>query len=462
MKTISRWFAVLLVGITTSVSAGNPEAGPGSSEGEAPRGSALEAKAPLTASPAADPTPVAAAPAPGLTPAQTNPGAGQFAFRVGKIITMDDQDSVINNATVLIDDGKIVAVGKSKKLEIPSGYKVVDRPDLWLVPGMVDCHNHIAGGLGDLNDMVYLTNPGLRTVDTLIPNNQNLVRARAGGVTSVLLIPGSGTNLSGFGTICRTAGDTVDEMVAKETGSLKIAQAGNPESYLYRVERSFMNFNTRQTLKKAEAYNQAWKDFEGGKTTVKPDFNPMYDDFRGLFEREYVASVHTQGYQVLMMTVLMLAKEFNIRTVLDHCTFDAWKVAPVVVADPSIYTINGPRQFQFDRTQRKLMGNAARWWQGGVRKLGINTDSPVIPQEELSYQAAMACYFGWKPYEALKGVTRIPAEALMQERRIGSIEVGKEAEFALWTGDPIDPRSACEMTVIHGNIAYDAEERREF
>ncbi|MEM7261194.1 MAG: amidohydrolase family protein [Planctomycetota bacterium] len=388
--------------------------------------------------------------------------SGKLAFIVGKVVTMNADDEVINNAVVLVEDHKIVAVGRAKDVEIPDGYHVVERKDLWLVPGMVDCHNHIAGGLSDLNDMVYLTNPGLRTVDTIVPENSNIKKARAGGVTTVLLIPGSGTNLSGFGTICRMAGDTVDEMVVKETGSLKIAQAGNPERYWYRVGRTFMNYNTRQTLEKAQAYHKAWEAFEEGQSSTKPDFNPMYENFRGLFRRDFVASVHTQGYQVLMTTVLMLAKKFNLRTVLDHCTFDAWKVAPLVVADPSIYTINGPRQFYFDRTQRKMMGNAARWWQGGVTKLGINTDAPVVAQEQLSYQAAMACYYGWKPYEALKGVTIVPAEALMVDDAVGSIEVGKDAEFVLWTGDPIDPRSACELTVIRGKIAYDAAEGREF
>jgi imidazolonepropionase-like amidohydrolase len=108
------------------------------------------------------------------------------------------------------------------------------------------------------------------------------------------------------------------------------------------------------------------------------------------------------------------------------------------------------------------MGNAARWWQGGVRRLGINTDSPVIPQEELFYQAAMACYYGWTPYEALKGVTRIPAEALMMDHRLGSITVGLDADFGLWTGDPIDPRSSCELTIIDGKVTYDASGKRVF
>jgi hypothetical protein len=433
------------------------------------------------------------------------PGGGRVAFVVGKVLTMDAADRVVNNAVVLVRDGRIEAVGKAAELAVPEGYQRIERPELWLVPGLVDCHNHTAGGgLSDLNDMVYLSNPGLRTLECINPENDLVKLALAGGVTTVLYIPGSGTNMSGFGTITKLAGKTVDEMVVKAPGSLKIAQAGNPERYWYGVDRSFMNYNTRQTLKKAQRYHETWKRYEQGiarraagaaaaaeagagvavaanaaaetgevgaseasgaaeeKPPERPAYDPIFDGFRPLFERQTIVSVHTQMYQVVMMTVLMLAKEFKLRTVLDHCTFDGWKTAPIVLSDPSIYAINGPRQFHFDRAERRMQGNAARWWQGGMRKLGINTDAPVIPQEQLAFQAAMACWYGWMPYEALRGLTRVPSEALMLDDRIGTIEAGKEAEFGLWTGNPIDPRSSCEMTVVRGRIVYDARETRRF
>ena len=74
----------------------------------------------------------------------------------------------------------------------------------------------------------------------------------------------------------------------------------------------------------------------------------------------------------------------------------------------------------------------------------------------------MACWYGWTPYEAIAGLTRVGAEAVMLEDRIGSIELGKDADFGLWTGDPIDPRSACELTVVDGEIVYDSDEERVF
>ena len=392
------------------------------------------------------------------------PASQVLAFRVGKVLTMDADDTVVNRAVVLVEGTRITAVGKVGTVEIPAGARVIDRPDLWLVPGLVDAHNHTGGSSSDLHDYVFLTNPGYRTLESVVTESDDIDRARAGGITTVLLIPGSGNNMSGFGTLLRTGGGSVEDAVVKPYGSIKVAQAGNPEGYFFggrRTGRSFMNYNTRQTLEKAKAYHDAWSAYEGGEAKEKPDVDPIFEGFRGLFDQEFVASVHTQGYQVMMTTVDMLSKKLGVRTVLDHCTFDGYKIARLIVDDPSVRVINGPRQLQFDRTQRKIFGNAARWWQGGIRHLGINTDAPVIPQEELPFQAAMACHFGWTPYEALKGVTSVPAESLMLDE-LGTIEVGKEASFGLWTGDPIDPRHHCAITVVDGKVVYESEIERAF
>ena len=207
----------------------------------------------------------------GFLPLGEAVAAETMAFRVGKVVTMDAEDRVINNAVVIVVDGKITALGSHKDVVIPDGATVISKPDLWLVPGMVECHNHTGGSSPDLHDYVYLTNPGLRTLESIVPDGVEMARARAGGVTTVLTIPGSGNNMSGFGTILKTAGTgTVEEAVLKAPGSLKIAQAGNPERYFYGVGRSFMNFNTRQTLQKAQDYHLARTAWEAGEIEVEP------------------------------------------------------------------------------------------------------------------------------------------------------------------------------------------------
>lgn len=378
-----------------------------------------------------------------------------LAFRVAKLVAMDDADTVINDAVLLVQDGRIAALGPAREVAIPPDYRVFELPEHWLVPGIVEAHNHsAAGGWGDLNDLVYLTNPGLDTRCVPQPDNAWIKTARAGGVTTVLLLPGSGTNLTGMGTICNTGGHTPDEVVMRSPGSLKVAQSGNPEWYFGGNEEAYMNWNLRLTLQKAQAYCAAWAAYERGETQQQPDFDPIWEPFRGVFRGEVPVLVHTQAYQVVLATMEMIVDGFNVWTILGHCTFDAWKLGEVVAASGA-WAVNGPRQYHFDTTACRMIGHAAGWWKNGVWRLGINTDAPVIPQRELTYQAAMACWYGWLPYAALRGVTSINAKSIGMYDRVGSLEVGKQADLSVWTGDPIDPRSACLLTVVNGEIVYD-------
>jgi imidazolonepropionase-like amidohydrolase len=382
-----------------------------------------------------------------------------LALRVGKVVVMDDKKTVINDAVVLVNRGRIEAVGPASQVKIPRGYRTFDFPEHWLAPGMVDCHNHVSGGLVDLNDMVYQTNPGLDTRATIDPDNELIRLARTGGVTTVTLIPGSGTNMSGFGTLTKTGGRTPDDAIIRSPGSLKIAQAGNPEWYFGGNTRSFMNWNTRQTLLKARAYHETWERFERGEDKKKPEYDPIFHNFRGLFRREFPVTVHTQIYQVVMTSVEMLGKGLKLWTVLDHSEFDGWRVGPLLKGT-DVFVICGPRGFHFDRMANRMISFTAGWMKNGVEQVGVNTDAPVIPQQELFYQAAMQCWYGWVPYTALVGVTSYPAKAMGLYDRIGSIEVGKDADFGVWTGDPIDPRSACLLTVIEGRVEYEAARGR--
>ena len=192
-----------------------------------------------------------------------------------------------------------------------------------------------------------------------------------------------------------------------------------------------------------------------------PERDLTWEDFRPLFRGEIPVTVHTQAYQVVLKTIVMLSDRFGFNVVLDHSTFDGYKTAPLVV-ERGIPTIVGPRQFFFDRTTRRINGIAAMYYQAGVRKLGINTDAPVVPQEELTLQAAIGCRLGLDPYVALRALTIAPARALGVADLVGSLEVGKHADFGVWTGDPIDPRRACVKTFIQGRVVYDAKKKRRF
>src|SRR5438445_4076716 len=166
-----------------------------------------------------------AAPAEDAKPQAEKP---KLALHVGRVITCAGESIV--NGTILVSNGKIEAIGPRATIQVPAGYTELDHGDKFAMPGLVDVHSHVGGGPGgDINEMVYQTNPELRVLDVIKPNNELLKVAVAGGVTTVCFIPGSGTNMGGWGALMKTGPGTLDEVLVRFPGVLKIAQAGNPE-----------------------------------------------------------------------------------------------------------------------------------------------------------------------------------------------------------------------------------------
>jgi imidazolonepropionase-like amidohydrolase len=371
-------------------------------------------------------------------------------YKAAKVYTADEA-GMLNNAMVVVVDGKIEWVGRSADAAIDPDVPVTDLGQVWLVPGLIEPHNHIAGSLRDLNDTVFLTNPELHTAEVLEPMNPYLQDAVAGGITSALFIPGSGSNMGGFGMLVKTSGKTVEEMTVRSPGSLKIAQAGNPERYSFGVGRAVMNWNTRDTLTKGLAWAKAYEEGTA-------EWDPAFADFLGLKNGTVPVSVHTQIYQVVLMTLTMQVQEMGLKSFVDHGTFDGFKNA-ALAAELGVPVMNGPRQFWFDRSTSQIIGCAAGWSTAEGLILGYNTDAPVIPQEELPFQAAMGVHYGAGDGEsALKGMTANAAKALLMEDVAGRLVRGLDADFVAWSGDPVDPRSHVLQVWVRGEKVYDIDE----
>lgn len=373
--------------------------------------------------------------------------AETVVYRAAKLYTADAA-GMINHGALVVRGGKIVAVGPAREIGVPAGARVEDLGAVWLVPGLLEPHCHTAGSLRDLNDGVFLANPELSTLPVVDPDNRFMQDARAAGITTALLIPGSGNNVSGFGTLVKTAGKTVSETVMRFPGSLKVAQAGNPERYSWGIGRALMNWNTRDTLEKGKAWAEAYR--EGAAP-----FDPKYENFQEL-GRSVPISVHTQIYQVVLMTITMLGRDLELKPFVDHGTFDAWHLGPLAV-EHGVPLMLGPRNVYFDRTNSQIQGVAWGWREssGGAAVIGYNTDSPVLPQEELPLQAALGVRYGAGTNEdGLRGMTANAAKALLVEDQAGRLAPGLAADFAAWTGDPLDPRSHVLKTWIAGELVY--------
>ena len=375
--------------------------------------------------PASSPSSSAASAEPG------EPGGKGLAIKTAKALTVPlDGQQFVDNAIVLIRDGLIEAVGPANAVAIPVGYEVLDIGDRWLAPGMVELHAHIAGTF-DINDMVYLTNPGIRASTAVRPGDQKMRLGLAGGVTTILFIPGSGTNIGGQGVLLKTGLNDYESMEVRNPGSMKLAQAGNPERWAIRPGRSFMNWNTRNTLERGVAYAKRWEAAEkNGATTPEKDL--QFEVIRSLYKNEAQISTHTQIYQVANMTLTMVAKELGLPVFIDHGTFDAYRVAPRA-KELGVNAILGPRAIDVPSplmmgwagtNPERIQGVAAGYQENGLEMIGFNTDSPVIPQEELSLQASMAVRYGfkWDNLETIRGLTIIPAKTAGIDHIVGSIE----------------------------------------
>jgi imidazolonepropionase-like amidohydrolase len=223
-----------------------------------------------------------------------------------------------------------------------------------------------------------------------------------------------------------------------------------------------MNHVIRQQLTEGQLYVRQWDAYEAGRIKKKPELNLRLEYFKPLFHREIPVVVHTQQYQVVQSTLRLLVDEMNLKIVIDHGEFDAYKLAKQII-DRDVPVMAGPRGFWYDRSDGQVKGLVAEYAKLGVVSLGVNTDAPVIPQEELSFQATMAVRYGWDEESAVRGLTIEAAKALMVDNRVGSLEPGKDADIVISTGSIIDPRNYVEQVFINGSSVYDIKkDRRRF
>jgi|FLOH01.1.fsa_nt_gi imidazolonepropionase-like amidohydrolase len=416
---------------------------------------------------------------PGL---DVQPGPGEIggvevAYRAAKILTMAlEGPLVVDNGVVVVRDGRVAFVGKERDLPASESRVVQDLGDMWLMPGMIDLHTHESGlslysGVNDLNDTVFLTNPGLRASSAVTPGNSSSMKAAAAGVTTVLYIPGSGSNMGGQGVLLKTGFDKYEEVEVRNPGSLKLAQAGNPERFAWGVNRSFMNWNTRDTFKRGLAYAKKWIAYENEPEEERgpaPLVDPQWELFRALASGEVQVSTHTQIYQVVLETLTMVRQEFGLDVYIDHGTIGAWRLGGLA-EELGVKAIVGPRNVDTpDRGFMNWAGNieaegfrgvAAGYQQAGHKWVGFNTDAPVIMDEEFIVQAAMAVHFGFDDttMDSVRGLTIVPAVAAGIQDKVGSLEVGKHADIIIISGHPADPRSQIAKVLIEGRTVFDSE-----
>ena len=381
----------------------------------------------------------------------------------GKIFTMSGD--IIEGGSILIEDGKIKEVGKD--LVVPLDAEVIDAEGKMVLPGFIDAHCHIGmweEGMGfegsDGNEWVDPVTPQLRAIDAINPMDQAFEEAYMGGVTTAVTGPGSANVIGGMFVALKTYGKRVDDMILKEPVAMKIAFGENPKRVYESQQKSPMTRMAtaailRESLFKAKDYLEKQ---EAGKEDPEkmPEFDMKMEALVKVLKKEIPLKAHAHRADDIF-TALRIAKEFDLDITLDHCT-EGHLIADYL-AEEGKGAIVGPTLSNRSKIELKnLTFDTPKVLHEAGVKIAIMTDSPVIPLHYLPICAGLAVKSGLDEMEALKAITINAAEIVGIDDKVGSIEVGKDADIVIFDGNPIkDIDCKTIATIINGDLVYKAK-----
>ena len=359
-------------------------------------------------------------------------------------------------ADILLADGKIAAIGGG--LTAPADATVFDADGLEVYPGFVDAHTHIGldgYGIGyegcDYNEMNDIWTPQLRAIDGINPRDPSLADARRAGVTCVCTGPGSANVLGGTFLAMKTVGDRVDKMVVRDPVAMKCAFGENPKR-CYRDKCDSTRMSTaaflRGALMQARDYG-ARKQAANGDITKMPAYNQKLEALLPVLAREIPLKAHAHQANDIF-TALRIAREFNLRLTLEHVT-EGHLIADELAGEKDVPMAVGP---SLTFASKFELQNKSWATPGVLAKAGchvsIITDNSVIPQQYLPLCAGMAIKAGMDPFDALKAITLNPAEHIGVADRVGSLEVGKDADIVITNGCPFEVMTEVKAVFIDG------------
>lgn len=366
----------------------------------------------------------------------------------------------IEGGTVLIIDGRIAAVGA--EVDVPAGIEVHDVTGRWVLPGFVEAHGHVGIGeesLGwagnDINEMTDPVGARLRAIDAINPADEGFRDALSGGVTSVVVKPGSGNPIGGRTVAVKSWGRIIDEMVFAEPASVKSALGENPKR-VYGDQKRLPATRLGVGAVIRDAFTAA-QDYVARRDHAATEGKPFTRD-NDLETLALVLSGETPWCQHVhraddLATALRLADEFGYRLVVNHGT--EGHLLADVLAERGVPVIIGPlftARTKVELSQRHLR-NPGLLAAAGVT-IAITTDHPVVPINFLVHQATLAVKEGLDRRVALESITINPARILGLDDRVGSLEVGKDADVVLWDGDPLDVMSRAREVLVDGVLVH--------
>lgn len=382
----------------------------------------------------------------------------------GKILTM--AGAKYDNGSILIEGNKIVKVGENINISDSDVSEVIDAANCLVMPGIIEAHCHIGikeerkGFEGDdcneLNDPVT---PYLRALDGINPMDSAFHNALSAGITGVMVGPGSSNVVGGQFAFIKPYGRVIDKMVVLEPAAMKVAFGENiktnynQKNMVPSTRMSIAAF-LREQLFAAQQYNEKKKSAEKSGDSFEKDFRK--ECWLPVINREIPLKAHVHRADDIL-TAIRIAKEFNLKLTLDHCTeghFIADEIKqsgfPAIIGP----TLSSRNKIETQYADFKTPGILHK---AGV-KVAITTDHPVTRIQDLPICAGFAAREGLGIEEGLKAITINAAEICNVSSKVGSIEVGKDADIAIFNGNPMEVFTKTMYTIIDGKVVYKAKD----
>ena len=382
----------------------------------------------------------------------------------GKILTM--AGPVYENGTIQIENGKILSIQEGAIGDMPAGNtkKVLDVQGAWILPGLIEAHCHMGiteekkGMEGDdCNENVTPLSPQLRAIDAINTMDSAFDDAVRAGITSAMIGPGSSNVVGGQFAFIKTRGRCIDDLIVKAPAAMKVSFGENPKvNYAglgkSPVTRMGIAAMLREELFKAKQYQM--KKEKGGNDFLE-DF--CMEPWLPVLNREIPLKAHVHRVDDIF-TAIRIAKEYGVLMTLDHCS-EGHMIANRL-SEEGYPAIVGP---DLSSRSKIEVQNMAFKTVGILNKAGvltaITTDHPVSLIQSLPICAGMAVKAGLSMEEGLKAITINAAKICRVDERVGSLEEGKDADIAIFDGNPMEVFTHTLYTIIDGNIVYDRNEK---
>jgi len=405
-------------------------------------------------------------------PPQGPAGSGVTVIKDGTILTVTK--GTIQKGSILIRDGKIAEAGPT--VNVPQGATVIDATGMFVMPGIIDCHNHIAIA-GGVNEGSLAVTSMVHIEDVIDPTDIDIYRDLAGGVTTVHTLHGSANPIGGTNQLIKLRwGKDAKGLLFEgwKRPTLKFALGENPKrsgetpaagsTARYPGSRMGVEDAIRNSFIEARNYKQAWEDYNkrvaaGDKLAIPPRKDIGMDTLVEVLDGKRACSVHAYVADEMEM-FMRLADEFHIKVATFEHGLEGYKVAKELVAHGiGVTTFSDWWAYKFE-VYDAIPYNAAIMVKKGVL-VSINSDG-AEESRHLNQEAAKCMkYGGLTETEALSLITINPAKQLAVEERVGSIEVGKDADLTIYNHHPLSVYAVVQKVLIDGQVYFDIKKDME-